>query len=397
VALLGVAPAYLLSREEVVDVTAMTVDRGRVEDTVTAIASGTVMARLDSMIASEIMGTVVTIHFEEGDHVEPGEVLAELNHAEWDAQVALAEANLKVGRSRLEQARLAATIYEEVAATRVSQTGAQLEQARSDFERIKTLAERKAISDSAFEQTALALRVAQEAAAAAKSSQRETLVRQEEIRSAEAAIEQLEAAVQVATATRDKAFVRAPFPGTVARVLCDQGQGVTLGMPLLQLVHVTDCYVEAPFDEANASEIAVGQNVRINLDAYRGVDFPGRVTYVSPTVTMNMDLSRTLNIKVSIEQGRERFVPGMSADVIIVADEKEDVLFVPTESLIREEYVYLIEDGRAARRDLKLGIGNWRTIEVLDGLSEGDTIVTSVSVGGLDDGVRVRVLDQLED
>ena len=120
VGLLGVLLSLVLSREKVVDVTAMKVGRGRVEDTVTAIASGTVMAKYDSMIASEIMGTVVTIHFEEGDHVEAGDVLVELNHAEFDAQVALAEANLKVGRSRLQQAKLAAKIYEEVAATRVT-------------------------------------------------------------------------------------------------------------------------------------------------------------------------------------------------------------------------------------------------------------------------------------
>jgi HlyD family secretion protein len=412
----------------------MTLRRGHVETTITAMASGTVKPKTDSMVAAGTLGKVTRIAAKEGDRVKEGDVLVELDHAELDAQVALAEANLRVGMSRLEQAKIAATIYEEVARTRVSQASAQLRVAKADFERIQALSDRKAVSQSDLDKVALALRVAQESEAAAKASQQENLVRQEEIRSAEAAIEQLQAGLTLAREMRNKAFVRAPFDGVVAKKYVDIGEalgtglggavgggsigggsagaGVGVGstpsmssgggistasaMALVQLVQDSEFYVKAPFDEANAAQMQVGQKARIGLDAYRGMDFPGTVTFISPTVTRNLDLSRTLDIDVRIDQGQDRFIAGMSADVIIIAAEKDDVLFVPSEALIREEEAYVIENGRALRRKVKVGVGNWQAKEVLEGLREGETLITSVGIKGLKSGMKVRVVDELE-
>jgi HlyD family secretion protein len=155
-------------------------------------------------------------------------------------------------------------------------------------------------------------------------------------------------------------------------------------------------YVKAPFDEANAGEIKVGQRVRLNIDAYRGVDFPGRVFYVAPVVALNPDLSRTLDVRVDIEDGQEKFLPGMSADVTVVVEEKENVLFVPTEALVREEFTYIIENNHAVKRPVKIGIGNLNTREILNGLREGEVIVKSVAVKGLHEKVLLNVVDSLE-
>jgi len=86
----------------------------------------------------------------------------------------------------------------------------------------------------------------------------------------------------------------------------------------------------------------------------------------------------------------------MSADVIIVADEKDGVLSVPSEALIREEEAYVIENGRAVKRKVKIGIGNWQSKEVLEGLSEGELLITSVALKELKPGVKVRVVESLE-
>jgi HlyD family secretion protein len=222
-------------------------------------------------------------------------------------------------------------------------------------------------------------------------------VRQEEIKSAGAGIEQLESALDVARESRNKAFVRAPFDGVVAKVNVEVGEAVAMGMPLLKLVEDSDFFVKAPFDEANASQIRIGQVARVNVDAYRGTDFPGEVTFISPTVALNPDLSRTLDIDVRIAEGKDKFVAGMSADVVIIVQQKEGVLFVPSEALVREETAYVIENGRAVRRAVDVGIGNTYTREVLGGLEEGEMLITSVTEKGLRDGVRVRVVDSLDD
>jgi len=392
-----VAPVvYLFMRQEEVAVTVSPISRGHVEQTITSIAAGSVIPRQDSLIAAGLMGTIVAVP-EEGQRAKQGDVLVELDHAELDAQVALAEANLRAGQSRLEQARLAATIYKEICATKVSLTKSQFELAQSEFDRIKSLSEKKAVSQSDLDKAASALRVAEENYAAAVAGQGENQVRAEEVRTAEAAIEQLEAALDAAKAARDRAFVKAPFPGVVAKRILDVGEATAMGAPLLQFVEDNECYVKAPFDEANAAEIKVGQKVRLNLDAYRGVDLAGEVVYLSPVVSLNQDLSRSLDVKVRIDEGRERFVPGMSVDVTIIADAKDDVVFVPTESLIREEIAYVVENGRAVRRGVKTGVGNWSTVEVLEGLREGDMLIKSVAIEGLKEGVKVRVVDKLED
>jgi len=384
-------------KEDEIAVTAATLSRGKVEQTVSAISAGTVKPKLESMVASALMGKIRAIPQKEGARVKQGDLLIEMEHAEFDAQVELAEANLRAGEFRLEQAKIGARIAEEVAVSRVSQAAAQLAQAARNLERIQALLDQQAISQSEMDKVNLAYRVAKEDHSAALANQQQNLVRQEEIKSAAAGIEQLESAVDVARELRDKAFVRAPFDGVIAKVNAEVGEAVAMGMPLLKLVADSDLFVKAPFDEANASQIQIGQKARVNVDAYRGVDFAGEVTFISPTVTLNPDLSRTLDIDVKIAEGQDKFVAGMSADVIIIVQQKEDVLFVPSEALVREETAYVIEKGRAARRQVKIGIGNTYTREVLGGLEEGETLITTVTEKGLRDGVRIRVVDSLDD
>lgn len=382
-------------KEPVVDVTVVTLQRGDVEQTVSAISSGTVKPQLESTVAANYMGKIVVIPCKEGDRVKQGDVLVELEHADLDAQVALAEANLRTGLSRLEQVKMTAKIQREVSQTQVGQSSAQLDMAKTDYERIKALADQKAVSQAELDRLSLALRVSQENDAAARAAQKEVQVREEEIRSAETSIEQLEAAVNVAKELRDKAYIRAPFDGVVAKVPVDVGEAVTPGFPVLILVQDTGFYVKAPFDEANSSQIFVGQEARITVDAYRGQTFKGTVDFISPMVSLNPDLSRTLDVNVRVEEGQDKFVSGMSADVILVAEQKRNVLYVPSEALIREEEAYVLEKGRAAKRIVKAGIGNFLNREVVEGLQEGETLITSVTLKALKDGVKVRVVDVL--
>lgn len=388
--------AWYLLREPVIEVTADTVRRGAVEETIAAISSGAVMPQERSMVAAGMMGRIAAVHVSEGERVKSGDLLVELEHEELDAQVALARANLAAARPRLEQARIAAGIQQEVSGTQLSQTLAQLSQAEADYNRLKALAANDAISQSELDRAALALRVAREAHAAAGAGQRESLVRTEDIKAAELGIAQLEAAVAVAEAMREKAFVRAPIDGVAAEVLVKKGEAVALGLPLVQVVNDAALHVEAPFDEANAAKIKAGFAARIEVDAFPGEEFPGEVTYIAPVVSMNRDLSRTIKVKVRVTRGAERLLAGMSADVTLIAQTKEGVLYVPSESLIRDELAYVIQGGRVVERRVQAGIGNWEHREIVSGLSEGEQFVTSVAAKGLKPGVRVRVVESLD-
>lgn len=389
------AVAWYLGRETPVAVTTRTVELGRVEQTISAISSGMVRPAAEAKVAAGMMGRVQKVHVREGQRVSAGDLLVEMEHDDLDAQVRLAEANLRTGETRLAQIRIAASIQEQVMGSQFNQAAAQLEQAEKDFARLESLFAQEAIPRSEFEQASMALRVAREGRAAAAAGTRESLVRAEEIRAAETALEQLEAALAAARSARERAFVRAPFDGTIAKIFLEQSEAVAMGLPLLLLVQQDPPEIVAPFDEASLGALRPGLPARIEIDAFPDRTFAGEISYVAPIVAVNEDFSRTLEVRVAILEEPDRFVPGMSADITVIADSKEDVIYAPTETLIRDAFVYVIEDGRAVRRPVTTGLGNWETREILDGLREGETQITSVNLRELTDGARVQPVDDL--
>lgn len=232
----GAGAYYYTMREKPVEVTVARVERGLVTETVASITSGTVVSPLSSKVAAGTLGTVGAVHVKDGDRVEEGMVMVEINHEELDAQVELARANLKVAETRLEQARIAARTARDAGGIRLRQAVAALEQGEADHQRVKALAERQAVSASDLERASLALKTAREGKAAAEVGLAEAALRDEDIKTAEASIEQLRVAIGAAEAARNRAFVKAPFRGVVAKLLTQVGEAVVMGMPLLFLV-----------------------------------------------------------------------------------------------------------------------------------------------------------------
>ncbi|MBW7864656.1 MAG: efflux RND transporter periplasmic adaptor subunit [Candidatus Hydrogenedens sp.] len=392
----GAGAYYYTMREKPVEVTVARAERGLVTETVASITSGTVVSPLSSKVAAGTLGTVGAVHVKDGDRVEEGMVMVEINHEELDAQVELARANLKVAETRLEQARIAARTARDAGGIRLRQAVAALEQGEADHQRVKALAERQAVSASDLERASLALKTAREGKAAAEVGLAEAALRDEDIKTAEASIEQLRVAIGAAEAARNRAFVKAPFRGVVAKLLTQVGEAVVMGMPLLFLVQDEDLHIEAPFDEANLNVLEVGQRVEIEIDSCPDRVFRGTLDHISPVVNVVELMARNVTCRIRIDEGAEEFRPGMSADVSVITEEKENALFVPSEALVRDEYAFVVEDGRARRRGVGTGIGNWDQKEILDGLREGETIVTSISVLGLADGVPVTVVEALD-
>ncbi|HOL20395.1 MAG TPA: efflux RND transporter periplasmic adaptor subunit [Candidatus Hydrogenedens sp.] len=385
---------YFLFYTPPIQVTVDTVKRGKVQQTVSAFASGTVTSTRRSMIAGGTLGTVSIVHVKEGQRVSKNDILLELNHEDLDAQVALSEANLLVAETRLEQARVSYEVAKELSESRLKQTQAQLKQAEADYERANKLREQGILSPGEQEKIELAYRVAQEGYQSALVGVKEIKVREQEVKAGETAVAQAKASLLAAQATRDKAIIRAPFDGVVATINIHEGEGVAMGLPLMYLIDDKDLYVEAPFDEANAGQVSLNQKARIELDAFPGKVFQGEIIEISPTITISKEFTRTFTVKVRFLE-QENFMPGMSADVTIIVSEKDDVLYVPSESLIRDEYAFVLEQGKAIRRPVTIGIGNWETREIIKGLKEGETIITSVGIKGLVDGSRVDVVSSL--
>jgi len=114
-------------------------------------------------------------------------------------------------------------------------------------------------------------------------------------------------------------------------------------------------------------------------------------------VTFNPDLSRTVNVDITLPaEDQESFIPGMSADAVIVVDVREDALFVPTQCVVRERFVYLIEGDTVRLQEFEPGLMNWQRTEVLSGLNEGDQVVSSVGLRELRDGRAITIVEDLD-
>ena len=206
------------------------------------------------------------------------------------------------------------------------------------------------------------------------------------------------ARVGEARATIERTLLRAPFDGVVAEINGELGEFVTpspVGIPTPPAVDVVDTsciYITAPIDEVDAPRIREGMRARVTLDAFRGRSFPAHVRRVAPYVLDLEKQARTVEIEAEIEHGTELdLLPGYSADVEVILDERPDVLRIPTRALIEGKRIYVLDrNGRIKSREVKTGIGNWEYTEIRSGLEAQELVVTSIDREGLADGVRAR-------
>ncbi|MBT8128461.1 MAG: efflux RND transporter periplasmic adaptor subunit, partial [Gammaproteobacteria bacterium] len=188
----------------------------------------------------------------------------------------------------------------------------------------------------------------------------------------------------------------APFSGIVAEVNGEIGEFVTpspVGIPTPPAVDLMDTsclYVSAPIDEVDAPRIRVGMKVHISLDALAGEVFNGSVKRIAPYVLEVEKQARTVDVEVHFlcQQDCINMLPGYSADIEVVLDEKTDVLRIPTEAILEGNSVLVYAaDDRLQEREVQTGLSNWEWTQVIDGLSAGDEVVVSVEREGVEDGV----------
>jgi HlyD family secretion protein len=131
---------------------------------------------------------------------------------------------------------------------------------------------------------------------------------------------------------------------------------------------------------------------RISLDAFPDRDFPGHVRRIAPYVLDQEKQARTVEIEAEIDApDKAGLLPGYSADVEVILDDRESVLRVPTSVVADDGYVFVFDPdtNRIGQRTIVMGIANWEFTEVIDGLREGERVVSSIDRDGVVDGAVV--------
>lgn len=356
---------WWLSRPEPVAVTVHPIERGLVEITVSNTRAGTVTACRRAKMSPCLGGQIAALPVSEGERVEQGQLLLEL----WNRDIA-AEAELARRECQASRASARATCLNAAEAQR-------------DAERQATLFRRQLVSEETRDQ---ALTLAKSRAA--------------ECEAANATARVSEARVAVAEANLAKTRLIAPFDGIVAEVNGELNEYVTPsppGIPTLPAVDLVDnsCfYVAAPIDEVDVVGVEVGMPARLLLDAFAERRFDGEVRRIGAYVVDKEKQARTVEVEVVFADPADlqALLAGYSADVDIVLDTRRDVPWIPSEAILEEDRVLVFDpdSGTVTERQVRLGARNWQRSEVLEGLAEGELVVTNPDAEGLTDGAAAR-------
>jgi len=340
------------------------VERGLVEATVSNTRAGTVKACRRAKLSAPAGGQIAHLLVSKGDRVKKGQVLLELWDDDLQAQERLAREQLGTAQTQAHQACVQADLAEKEAV------------------RAQQLKESGFISAEGLDQKVSAAKVARAGCEAAASQ-----------------IEQSKSRIAVAQASLERMVLRAPFAGIVADISGELGEYATPSPPgiptppAIDLIDDSCMFVSAPIDEVDAANIKVGQVARITLDAIKGKSFPGKVKRIAPYVLELEKQARTVEVEVEFVQPptAENLLVGYSADVEIVHASHENVLRIPTQTLMEGNQVLLYgANGVLEKRAVKIGLANWEYTEVTAGLSEGDRIVSTLDRPGVNAGARVR-------
>ncbi|MGE5391418.1 MAG: efflux RND transporter periplasmic adaptor subunit [Deltaproteobacteria bacterium] len=304
--------------------------------------SGSVQAREESIISSKVSGKIVDIPVKNGDSLHAGSLLVQLDSIDYQNALQASRGNLKKAE-------------------------AALTSARATYDRAKLLQASGALSQKELEDAENALKIAQG---------------DFEMASAEVA--------SSLTDLRDTA-VTAPISGVVANRNIALGQLVSPGMALLTLEDISSVYIVINADQKQLGKlIKLGTSAEVAVEGFPNV-FTGEVDTINPVANPS---ARVFEVKILVPNPGYGLKPGMYARAKLTSDTRQRVLAVPQNALISQEglyYVYLCEDGKVMRREVKIGEVIGSMVEITSGLKTGQQITAS-NINKLKDGDVVRVL-----
>lgn len=361
---LGVIAARHFMQPEAVAVVLAPVERGEVQATVSNTRAGTVKACRRAHLAPATGGQVARLSVREGDNVKSGQILMVIWNEDLEARVQLAASEELAASARIEEACLNADV------------------AKREAERQQRLSSRKLVSEEIVDRATT-----------------EAKAREAGCKAARAAREVSRASTDAARANLARTVLKAPFDGIVAEVNAELGEYVTPsppGIPTPPAVDLIDnrcLYVAAPIDEVDAPAIRTGMPACVSLDAFPERRCRAKVRRIAPYVLDVEKQARTVEVEVEFASNEDNvgLLPGYTADVEVILEQRDNVLRVPTESVLEDSRVliYRESDGKLESRAFKSGVSNWRYTEVLSGIEQGERIVVSVDREGVEAGADV--------
>jgi HlyD family secretion protein len=363
------------------------VEKQKIVETVTA--TGRIQPKTQVKISADVAAKITHLNVKEGEWVESGKLLVQLDRERYSAAKESAEANLKASQSNAELAR------------------ENMMKAEKDHNRAKELFEKNLESQANLDQTY--------AADKAEKARYNSALQQ---------AEQAKAVLKQARDDVSKTSIYAPMSGTISKLNKEVGE-IALGSQFQEDVimivsNLAGMEALVNVDENDVVSVSVGDSAKIEVDALPDKVFTGVVSEIASSATITgtgtTDQKTEFEVKISIVDAGEDLRPGMTASSDIITETREDVLGVPiqcvtirtpaqlakkkskskdtsatsdstsADSTAKSEYVpdkdgfvqitFIIEESKAQAKQVKPGIQSETHIEIIEGITEGDEIVT---------------------
>lgn len=290
--------------------------------------TATLEAEEEAMVVAKVRGVVQKLNVEEGDFITKGQVMAQME----DEQL-------------------------EIEASRAKST---MDRLYNDYQRNKELYERNLVSAEQFENSKFEY-------------------------------ESQKAEYELANLKLEYTQIKAPITGVISQRLIKVGNMVNTDQEVFKITDFDPLLAVLHVPEHEMNKLRKGQTSVIQVDAIKGQTFTGQVLRISPVVDPE---TGTFKVTIAIKDESKRLKPGMFGRVRIVYDTRENALMIPKEAVMNEDgasSVYVLNDKLVFRRTVETGYVNGNNIEVINGLQDGDSVVT-IGQSSLQDSALVQVV-----
>jgi HlyD family secretion protein len=353
------------------------VERGDLAKSVVATGKITPITKVE--IKSKASGIVKKLYVDYGDHVKQGEVLAELDKVEIEAQVNSAEAQLLSSQANLQSA-----IADEKR-SEVDAEGVDIPTLQRAYKRAQEMSKGGIVSqatvDDAQRSYIMAVNKRDVARAQLSVSKAKVAQARADVEQARAGLKQLEEQLSYTTITSPIDGIvlsRDVEVGDAVSSILVLGSGATL---VMTIGDTSEVYVKGKVDESDIGKVYLGQPARIRVETFKDKTFTGHVTKISP-MGVEKDNVTTFEVRVSINNPGGELKAEMTANAEIILDEHHNVLMVPEGAIMYDKDKNASVDipvpsakNGTKKIPIKIGISNGVKTEVLAGLKQGDEVV----------------------
>lgn len=326
------------------------------------LASGTLAFREQIQLTPEVIGQVIGVHVEESDPVKAGDLVITLDPKSYQAQVDQAEAMVRIQEIAIERQEILIINLQE------------------RYQRQLSMFEKGLIDEDSFDLL-----------------ENQLALSRVDLRSYQESLRQSRAALEQAQELLGKTTITSPIDGIVIQIDVEEGETVIagttniMGSTMMVIADPSETLTEVRVDEADIALVEIGQQADIFAAAYPDTALTGVVQSIA-AVARQTPGQQSLSFLVKIlldEQDELKILPGMSVRADIYTESSSETLAVPIQAVQFDEdddeesgqiedqpYVFVIADSAAERRNVKTGISSDSDQEILEGLSEGDLVVT---------------------